>query len=98
MWHSITGWWWGIAPYLKTPIPIILSLVALYYSLYDRRPRLRVRARRGDWAKIGETQTGDVMFRGMIEIYNAGSRANTVSDYAFYCKREKGCEKMESER
>jgi hypothetical protein len=96
--HKVLDLWWAIAPYLKTPVPIIISLIALYFSLHDRRPRLRVRMRRGDWAKIGQTQTGDVMFKGVIEIYNASSRANTVSDYVFHCKRKNEWVKMESER
>src|SRR5438552_5529357 len=99
MCHKLVDSWWSIAAYLKTSVPIIISLIALYFSLHDRRPRLRIRARRGDWAKIGLTQTDkDVMFKGVVEIYNASSRANTVSDYAFYCQREHGWEKMESER
>lgn len=98
MWHKLIEWWWAISPYLRTPIPIVISLIALYYSRYDRRPHLRIRARRGDWAKIGETQTGDVMFKGVIEICNASSQPNTVSDYAFYCERDVGWVKMESER
>ena len=54
MWQGIVQWWWSVAPYLKTPVPIIISLIALYFSLHDRRPRLTVRARKGDRAKISE--------------------------------------------
>jgi hypothetical protein len=49
----------------------------------------------GDWAKVQVTQTGkDVIFEGIIEVYNKSSRANTIRDYAFFRKHEQGWEAM----
>lgn len=99
MWQNFLAWWWSIAPYLRTPVPVVISLIALYFSLHDRRPHLIVRARKGDWAKLAVTQTGkNVLFMGIVEIYNTSSRANAVRDYEFWCKRADGWEKMNSER
>src|SRR5436190_24165994 len=47
MWQEIVQWWWSIAPYLKTPAPIVISLIALSVTFWDRRPRLLVRPRKG---------------------------------------------------
>ncbi len=67
---------WSLAPDLKSLIPIVISFIALFVVLRDRRPRLTLRPRKGDWAKVSITHTGtEVIFRGIIEIYNTSSRA-----------------------
>src|SRR6266478_5011178 len=90
---------WSLAPDLKSLIPIVISFIALFVVLRDRRPRLTLRPRKGDWAKVSITHTGtEVIFRGIIEIYNTSSRANAIREYEFWCKRGTDWEKMDSER
>jgi hypothetical protein len=93
---------WSLATTITLLISILsfgLAAVALFVSLRDRRPMLFVRARKGDWAKLQVTQTGkDVIFQGIIEIYNRSSRANAIREYAFFCKPRNEWVAMESER
>src|SRR5258708_1860564 len=89
---------WSLATTISL-LSLAISVIALFVALRDRRPRLFLSARKGDWAKLQVTQTGnDVIFQGIIEVYNRSSRANAIRDYAFSCKRENRWETMESER
>lgn len=90
--------WSWLSPSISVA-SFVLSVTALTISVRDRRPHLVVRPRKGDWAKFVVTHTDkDVMFKGVVEIYNRSSRANAIRDYAFWCKRETRWEPMESER
>jgi len=43
--------------------------------------------------------SGEVIFKGVVEVYNASSRANAIREYHFRCKLPDGTWKdMESER
>ena len=91
-----------VAAELKDFLPVasvVISVTALFVSLRDRRPRLALRSRKGDWYKLDDSLTGkELIFRGIVEAYNVSSRANAIRAYEFWCKREGGdWEKMESE-
>ncbi|MGC2742614.1 MAG: hypothetical protein WA672_05455 [Candidatus Angelobacter sp.] len=81
-------------------LSIVIAFTALFVSLRDRWPHLELRARKGDWCKLDETVDGkELIFRGIIEVYNISSRANAIHGYEFWSKREgDNWEKMESER
>ena len=97
--EEILGYAWWLVLRLKDAAPIVISLVALFISLRDRRPRLTLRARKGDWCRLRPTLDSSAsLFQGIIEVYNVSSRANAIRGYEFSGKRENGdWEKMESE-
>jgi hypothetical protein len=87
---------------LISAIAVVMSGIALFFSLRDRRPRLALRTRKGEWCVLLEAATvtkQSVGFRGVVEVYNVSSRANAVQGYEFWCKRSGGAkwELMESE-
>ncbi len=84
---------------LEVVLPIVISFIALFVALRDRRPLLILRARKGDWCTLKPTtDQKSVMFRGVVEIYNVSARANAIRDYEFWCKRkDANWEHMESE-
>src|SRR5947209_2182464 len=93
MWQEIVQWWWSIAPYLKTPAPIVISLIALSVTFWDRRPRLLVRPRKGSTHnpyKLCPTAQGGLAFLGGIEVYNLSGRPNAIRGYAFWQKNDDG--------
>jgi len=93
MWQEIVQWWWSIAPYLKTPAPIVISLIALSVTFWDRRPRLLVRPRKGSTHnpyKLCPTAKGGLAFLGGIEVYNLSGRPNAIRGYAFWQKNDDG--------
>jgi hypothetical protein len=79
-------------------VSLVISVTALSVSLWDRRPRLVLRARKGDWYHLKpNVGRANVIFMGMIEIFNASSRTNAVRDYHFWGRRKDGqWELMES--
>jgi len=87
--------WEGLAKY---GLGVLISGTALLFVLYDRRPRLTLRARRGKWYTLTPTVSGgEVIFRGVIEVYNRSSRSNAIGGYRFRCKLNSGWREMESE-
>jgi hypothetical protein len=81
------AWWFLLR--LRDVVPIVISLVALFISLRDRRPRLALRSRKGDWCKLRPIIADDAsLFVGIIEVYNISSRANAIQRYAFLGQRE----------
>ncbi len=86
--------------FVKLAVPTIISGAALFFVLKDRRPRLDIRAKRGDWYKLTKTLTGsELIFRGVVEVYNRSSRANAIREYRFDFKDSDGKWKsMESEQ
>jgi hypothetical protein len=98
----LPAWWdfmfvWKFVQFFG---PFAISIVALGYVLYDRHPRLKIKARKGDWYTLKDCSRPrySVMFGGVVEIYNVSSRANAIREYRFLCKRAKGdWEEMESE-
>jgi hypothetical protein len=87
---------WDIA---KAIVPILISLVALFFVLNDRRAKLDVRSKRGDWYKLRMTLRSEMMFQAVIEVYNRSSRSNAIRGYSFEYKEINGKWKpMESEQ
>ena len=88
---------WEITKFL---VPTIVSCLALLFVLKDRYPGLDLRSKVGDWCKLNMTmEASEVMFRGLIEVYNRSSRANAIRAYRFECKTSDGAWKlMESEQ
>jgi hypothetical protein len=98
--HQIIVWfeclpWKGFAKY---GLGVLISGLALFLVLYDRRPRLTLRARKGQWYTLTPTMGGgEVIFRGVIEVYNRSNRSNAIRDYRFRCKLDDKWREMESE-
>jgi hypothetical protein len=98
--HQFIVWldslpWKGFAKY---GLGVLISGMALLFVLYDRRPWLTLRARKGEWYKLTPTMNGsEVIFRGVIEVYNRSNRSNAIRDYRFRCKLNGKWREMESE-
>jgi hypothetical protein len=89
--YSLLQLWQVVLPYIGTA----LSVLALIISVHDRRPRLTVRARKGEWLR---SQQGQRVV-GIIEIYNSSSRPNTIRAYHFGAQDRDGkWMELESER
>jgi len=92
--------WWKVA---AATIPIVFSFITLCIVFYDRRPRLKLAARKGNgWytlQRISSVRGSEVKFAGVVEIYNSSARANAIKSYAFYYKAADGkWQHMDSER
>lgn len=87
---------WDVA---KAVVPILISFVALVFVLNDRRAKLDVRSKRGDWHKLRMTLGSEMMFQAVIEVYNRSSRSNAIRGYSFEYEDTDGKWKpMESEQ
>ena len=97
---QLPAWWtwWCLWSFFKFITPIVISIAALSVVLYDRRPHLEIAAKRGAWYVIKRTHAGEVLFQGIVDVYNTSSRANSIRDYRFYCEIEGGWREMESEQ
>ncbi len=74
-------------------LPIAISCVALYLTLHDRRPQLKLRARKHvthNPYRILRARNGDLAFVGSVEVYNLSSRPNAVQDFRFWRKDKDG--------
>jgi len=97
--QSLRELWVLVKPYLALTISIIslaVSFTVAAVNLRDRKSRLALRARRGDWCVV---QSGThIIFAGVIEAYNLSSRPNTIQDYFFWEQTTNGeWHQMESE-
>lgn len=103
---AITTWlesWWAtfsVWEAFKTCTPIGVSVVALLIVLNDRRPRLQLRAKKGDWYTLKtDMRRGHLIFQGIVEVYNVSARANAVHSYWFYARKKgEGWKALESEQ
>jgi hypothetical protein len=62
---------------LKTVVPIVISVIALFFTFKDRRPRLLVRPRKAstyNTYKLHHTTQGEAAFLGGVEVYNLSGR------------------------
>jgi hypothetical protein len=85
--------------FLKVVVPFVISLIALYFSVKDRRPRLQLRARKGEWCVLKPAlDKKEFIFMGIVEVYNVSARANAIRAYEMHGKRNGHWEKLESER
>jgi hypothetical protein len=89
MWMEMRAIWnamWDFGRYhaalVISSIALMVSITGAAINLYDRRPRLQVRERRGDWCVL--QQGTDIMFAGVIEAYNLSNRATAIQDYFFW--------------
>jgi hypothetical protein len=78
---------WDIA---KTWVPILTAAGSLGIVIFDRRPRLKLRMRHGKWylLKKNTVNSGEVIFIGVVEVYNVSSRANAIREYSFFCREK----------
>jgi len=83
----------------------IISVLALFFSIasfayvnYDRRVKLLLRAREGDWCVLDRATNGrETIFQGIIEVYNHSSRPNAICAYRFWIDNNGIHEDLESE-
>lgn len=86
--------WSAIIPMLGS----ILSVASFTYVRYDRRIKLVVRPRKGDWYILDPAIKGnETLLRGVIEVYNHSSRPNTICGYNFWVDNNGVHEDLESE-
>ena len=78
---------------LKTVIPIVISVIALFFTFKHWRRRLLVRPRKAstyNTYKLHRTGQGTVAFLGGVEVYNLSSRSNAIRGYEFWRKKDDG--------
>jgi hypothetical protein len=79
-------------------LALIFSIAAFAYVSYDRRMKLVVRARKGDWYVLDPAiKQDETLLRGVIEVYNHSSRPNTICGYRFWTDNNGVREVLESE-
>jgi hypothetical protein len=79
-------------------LALAISALSLGYVLYDRRSKLVVRARKGDWYVLDPAlKENETLLRGVIEIYNHSARPNTVCGYYFWIDNNGMHEELEGE-
>lgn len=79
-------------------LALILSIASFAYVSYDRRSKLVVQARKGDWYVLDPAiRQNETLLRGVIEVYNQSSRPNTICGYRFWTDNNGVHEELESE-
>jgi hypothetical protein len=79
-------------------LALLFSIASFAYVNYDRRVKLLLRPRKGDWCVLDRNTNGrETIFRGIIEIYNHSSRPNAVCGYRFWIDNNGVREELESE-
>jgi hypothetical protein len=79
-------------------LALLFSIASFAYVNYDRRVKLLLRPRKGDWCVLDRATNGrETIFRGIIEIYNQSSRSNAVRGYRFWIDNNGVHEDLESE-
>ena len=79
-------------------LALLFSIASFGYVNYDRRVKLFLRARKGDWYVLDRATNGkETIFRGIIEVYNHSSRANAIQGYRFWIDNNGVHEDLESE-
>jgi hypothetical protein len=84
---------------------VTMSILALFFSIasfayvnYDRRVKLLLRPRKGDWCVLDRATNGrETIFQGIIEVYNHSSRPNAIRSYRFWTDNNGVHEDLESE-
>lgn len=80
-------------------VSLIISVTALSVSLWDRRPRLMLRARKGDWYHLKPSlRRTEVIFMGMIEIFNAKFKGKCNPGLPFLGPKERWAMGADGER
>ena len=79
-------------------LALLFSIASFAYVNYDRRVKLLLRPRNGDWCVLDRATNGrETIFRGIIEVYNHSSRPNAVCGYRFWISNNGVHEYLESE-
>jgi hypothetical protein len=87
----LEAWWttFSVWEAFKTCTPIGVSVIALLIVLNDRRPRLQLRAKKGDWYTLRtDMRRENLIFQGIVEVYNVSARANAVHSYWFHARKK----------
>ena len=83
---------------MTSVLALLFSIASFAYVNYDRRVKLLLRPRKGNWYALDRATNGtETIFRGIIEIYNQSSRANAVRGYRFWIDNNGAHEDLESE-
>jgi hypothetical protein len=79
-------------------LALLFSLASFAYVNYDRRVKLILQSRKGDWCVLDRARNGrEMIFRGIVEIYNHSARSNAVCGYRFWIDNNGIHEELESE-
>ncbi len=79
-------------------LALLFSIATFAYVNYDRRVKLLLQPRKGDWCVLDRaTNSRETIFQGIIEIYNHSSRRNAVRGYRFWIDNNGVHEDFESE-
>lgn len=79
-------------------LALLFSIASFAYVNYDRRVKLLLRPRKGDWCVLDRaTNARETIFRGIIEAYNHSSRPNAIRGYRFWIDNNGVHEDLESE-
>jgi hypothetical protein len=72
---------------LKVGVPLAISLVTLWIVLKDRRPRLVLKNKEGNWFSTKKCSMGTLV-QGVFDVYNLSNRANSIRNYEFWWREE----------
>jgi hypothetical protein len=79
-------------------LALLFSIASFAYVNYDRRVKLLLSARKGDWCVLDRDTNGrETIFQGIIEVYNHSSRPNAICGYRFWIDNNGIHEDLESE-
>lgn len=83
---------------IMSVLALLFSMASFAYVNYDRRVKLLLRPRKGDWCVLDRATNGrETIFQGIIEVYNQSSRPNTICGYRFWIDNNGVREDLEGE-
>lgn len=83
---------------IMSVLALLFSIASFAYVNYDRRVKLLLRPRKGDWCVLDRATSGrETIFQGIIEVYNQSSRPNTICGYRFWIDNNGLREDLEGE-
>ena len=83
---------------IMSVLAFLFSIASFAYVNYDRRVKLLLRPRKGDWCVLDlATNRRETIFRGIVEAYNHSSRPNAIRGYRFWIDNNGVHEDLESE-
>lgn len=90
--HLPMWWtWWYLWSFFKFIAPVVVSLIALWIVLKDRRAQLVLKDRKGKWFTLYESlDRTETVFQGIVEVYNVSARANVIRSYSFLYETSDG--------
>ena len=79
-------------------LALLFSTASFVYVNYDRRVKLLLQPRKGNWCVLDRATNGrETIFQGIIEVYNHSARPNTICGYRYWIDNNGVHEKLESE-